>query len=311
PGGGRRARDAVRCPAGDEILSGHQRPPSAEKNRADHGRHAAQPRWQLAAGAGTDAPGIDLVCLGGGRRRSAGGVDAPLDRPYTPAACRHESARCAVARRQPLWRGCLGPAAPARLGAVFRLPGHSALLPGAVAGRRCVPAPGDVCAGGSLVAAGTDRHAGAVAGATGPYRGRSGGLLMAVVWRAGRDGVEYEVRRQGRTMRLYANGVQHSEFHPQRLVTGSVWDLLWLPVLLGEPDHLRRVLVLGLGGGSLIPPLRRLVDPLAMVAVELDPLHLEVAEQQFGVGEFGVETVCADAVEWVNAYDGPSFDLVV
>ncbi len=134
---------------------------------------------------------------------------------------------------------------------------------------------------------------------------------MAVVWRAGRDGVEYEVRRQGRTMRLYANGVQHSEFHPQRLVTGSVWDLLWLPVLLGEPDHLRRVLVLGLGGGSLIPPLRRLVDPLAMVAVELDPLHLEVAEQQFGVGEFGVETVCADAVEWVNAYDGPPFDLVV
>ena len=31
---------------------------------------------------------------------------------------------------------------------------------------------------------------------------------------------------------LFANGVQHSEFHPKRLVTGSVWDLLWLPALL-------------------------------------------------------------------------------
>ncbi|MCH8544510.1 MAG: class I SAM-dependent methyltransferase [Alcanivorax sp.] len=134
---------------------------------------------------------------------------------------------------------------------------------------------------------------------------------MAVVWRAGRDGVEYEVRRHGRTLRLYANGVQHSEFHPTRLVTGSVWDLLWLPALLTTPESLRRVLVLGLGGGSLIPPLRKLVDPDLMVAVELDPLHLEVAETQFGVRAFGVETFCADAVKWAAAYQGPKFDLVI
>lgn len=134
---------------------------------------------------------------------------------------------------------------------------------------------------------------------------------MAVVWSAGRNGVVYEVRQQGLTRRLYANGVQHSEFHPHRLVTGSVWDLLWLPALLSEPGTLQRVLVLGLGGGSLIPPLRQLVNPAEIVAVELDPLHLEVAEEQFGIGEFGVETVCADAVEWVSEYDGPPFDLVI
>lgn len=53
---------------------------------------------------------------------------------------------------------------------------------------------------------------------------------MAVVWRAERDDVQYEVRSHGKTLRLYANGVQHSEYHPDRLFTGSVWDLLWLPV---------------------------------------------------------------------------------
>ena len=71
---------------------------------------------------------------------------------------------------------------------------------------------------------------------------------MALIWKTDLQGVHYEVRRAGRTLRLYANGVQHSEFHPKRLLTGSVWDLLWLPALLHEPSRFRRVLVLGLGG---------------------------------------------------------------
>ena len=73
---------------------------------------------------------------------------------------------------------------------------------------------------------------------------------MAVVWQRQEDGVLYQVHRRGDRMRLFANGVQHSEFHPKRLVTGSVWDLLWLPALLSEPQRFRRVLILGLGGGT-------------------------------------------------------------
>ena len=57
---------------------------------------------------------------------------------------------------------------------------------------------------------------------------------MALIWKTELQGGHYEGRRAGRTLRLYANGVQHSEFHPKRLVTGSVWDLLWLPALLSE-----------------------------------------------------------------------------
>lgn len=82
---------------------------------------------------------------------------------------------------------------------------------------------------------------------------------MAVVWEQEQDGVLYQVRNHGASLRLYANGIQHSEFHPERLVTGSVWDLLWLPALLQPPESVRRVLVLGLGGGSLIPPLLSLI----------------------------------------------------
>lgn len=134
---------------------------------------------------------------------------------------------------------------------------------------------------------------------------------MALIWQQWHDGVHYQVRRQGSTCRLFANGVQHSEFHPRRLVTGSVWDLLWLPVLFQPPQHCRRVLVLGLGGGSLVPPLRHLADPDLLLGVEKDALHLEVAERFFRVSDFGVETVRADARDFVADWDGPPFDLVI
>ena len=134
---------------------------------------------------------------------------------------------------------------------------------------------------------------------------------MALIWKTELQGVHYEVRRAGRTLRLYANGVQHSEFHPKRLLTGSVWDLLWLPALLHEPSRFRRVLVLGLGGGSLIPPIRQLLNPDTLVAVELDPAHLQVAREVFGMEAFGVETHEGDAQAWLRAYRGEPFDLII
>ncbi|MGB2337807.1 MAG: hypothetical protein ACPH5V_10860, partial [Alcanivorax sp.] len=118
---------------------------------------------------------------------------------------------------------------------------------------------------------------------------------MALIWETEQDEVRYEVRRAGQTLRLFANGVQHSEFHPKRLLTGSVWDLLWLPALLHEPARFRRVLVLGLGGGSLIPPIRKLLNPDVLMAVELDGVHLQVAREVFGIDAFGVETWQGDA----------------
>lgn len=134
---------------------------------------------------------------------------------------------------------------------------------------------------------------------------------MRELWRRERDGVLYQLRRRGRTLSLFANGVQHSEFHPDRWVTGSVWDLLWLPALFHEPEQYRRILVLGLGGGSLVPPLAGLVQPDTFVGVDNDPAHLEIAEQFFRVGDFGVDTELANARDWVRDWQGEPFDLVI
>jgi spermidine synthase len=134
---------------------------------------------------------------------------------------------------------------------------------------------------------------------------------MAVIWRAERDEVQYEVRSQGKTLRLFANGVQHSEYHPDRLFTGSVWDLLWLPVFFADPTRIRRVLILGLGGGSVVAPLMRFAAPETIVAVDMDPLHLQVAREYFGIERAGVECHCMNATEFVANYRGEPFDLVI
>lgn len=134
---------------------------------------------------------------------------------------------------------------------------------------------------------------------------------MAIIWQQEHDGVRYEVRRHGKRLRLLANGVQHSEYHPDKLFTGSVWDLLWLPVFLVEPSRIKRVLVLGLGGGSVVAPLLRFTATEQLVAVDLDPVHVQVAREFFSVERPGVSCHCMDAREFVAQYQGEPFDLVI
>lgn len=134
---------------------------------------------------------------------------------------------------------------------------------------------------------------------------------MAVIWQARQQNVHYVLHRRGERLQLFANGVQHSEWHPRKLFTGSVWDLLWLPVFFAEPQRIQRVLILGLGAGTVIAPLRHFCQPLEIVAVDSDPLHLQVAEQFFQVAGADISCHCADAVAFVRDYQGAPFDLLI
>ncbi|TCK18764.1 spermine/spermidine synthase [Thiogranum longum] len=134
---------------------------------------------------------------------------------------------------------------------------------------------------------------------------------MSLVWQKQADGVDYQVRSAGRTLRLYTNGVFHSQYNPTRPVTGSVWDLLLAPAFFYQPGELQRILVLGVGGGAVIQNLRRFVHPQQIVGVELNPVHLSVAERYFGVQGDDVQLVEADAIEWVRQYQGPAFDMII
>lgn len=134
---------------------------------------------------------------------------------------------------------------------------------------------------------------------------------MAVIWEHQAGDKRYEVRSAGRARRLYTNGVFHSQFNPAQPVSGGVWDLLFLPALFQAPEQVRRVLVLGVGGGAVIRQLQHFIAPQAIVGVDLDPHHLAVARRYFGVEGNGIALHQADAVEWVADCCDEPFDLVI
>ncbi len=134
---------------------------------------------------------------------------------------------------------------------------------------------------------------------------------MAVIWQKYIDGRKYQVRKAGNTRRLYTNGVCHSEYNPDKLVSGSVWDLLVLPALFYSPGKIKRVLMLGVGGGAAILQLHHLLEPDSITGVELNPVHLDIARRFFNVDAAAVELHEADAHDWLQHYQGEAFDMIV
>lgn len=136
--------------------------------------------------------------------------------------------------------------------------------------------------------------------------------LMAVLWRKQVDNKSYEVRNAGQTLRLYTDGVLHSEYNPNRAVTGSVWDLLFLPAFFYPPGCVRNVLVLGVGGGTVIQYMLKYIRPQRITGVDLDRVHLHVAKRYFGLDDDrNVDLHAADARRWLREYRGEKFDLIV
>jgi spermidine synthase len=108
----------------------------------------------------------------------------------------------------------------------------------------------------------------------------------------------YEVRSAGRTVRLYTNRAFHSQWHPEHLFTGAVWDLLVLPVLYSSTAP-RSVLLLGVGGGAVIHAINRLFPEIPIDGVELDPIHLRIARQFFNINYKNTRLIADDAVNYI------------
>ncbi len=134
---------------------------------------------------------------------------------------------------------------------------------------------------------------------------------MAILWQKIINNTNYEVRSAGQTRRLYTDGVFHSQFNPKRAITGGVWDLLMLPALFLPQQSIQRVLVLGVGGGAVIHQLHRYVKAEEIIGVELNPVHIKIAKQHFGITTKMAKLIQADAIKWLEDYSGPPFDLII
>ncbi|MBA3581744.1 MAG: methyltransferase domain-containing protein [Gammaproteobacteria bacterium] len=134
---------------------------------------------------------------------------------------------------------------------------------------------------------------------------------MAIVWTKTQQHNHYEVRAAGKSRRLYRNGVLHTAYHPDNIITSSIWDLLFLPALLYPTHQLQRVLLLGVGGGAVIHLLNHYRTPKEIVGVEIDAIHLNAAKRFFNLRYKNLTLHHADAIEWVKHYKGEKFDLII
>ncbi|MFT4900981.1 MAG: spermidine synthase [Lentimonas sp.] len=134
---------------------------------------------------------------------------------------------------------------------------------------------------------------------------------MAILWSQTIDTNHYEVRTAGATLRLYRNGVNHSQWNPNRPLSGCIWDLIVLPALYRPEGSIQDALILGFGAGTVAAQMRVLLAPQRIVGLELDPIHLSIADGFFDCTE-GCELIAADAVEWVHeSNEQGSYDYIL
>jgi spermidine synthase len=133
---------------------------------------------------------------------------------------------------------------------------------------------------------------------------------MAILWQETRDGTLYQVRSAGKTLRLYTDNVLHSQYNPDKKLTGSVWDLLFLPALAKKTEKPLRVLVLGVGGGAVIHMLNEFLACEKIIGIELNPTHIEIAKNFFSLSSENIELIEADAICWVEN-SKEKFDIII
>lgn len=134
---------------------------------------------------------------------------------------------------------------------------------------------------------------------------------MAILWQKQANGVSHEVRSAGNSVRLYTDGVFHSQYNPAHPVGGHFWDLLLLPAFFIKPDTISRVLVLGAGGGAVMQQLNHFLSADIIMGIDNNPNHLYAARHYFGIRQKPFRLYRADALAWVQTYRGESFDLVI
>ena len=103
---------------------------------------------------------------------------------------------------------------------------------------------------------------------------------MAVIFTKQQGPDHYEVRSAGSSVRLYSNGVLHSQYNSLHPISGAIWDLLVLPgFFLKHPP--RNILVLGLGGGTVIHLIRHFFPDSHITCVEKEAMHIQIAKRFF------------------------------
>jgi len=109
-----------------------------------------------------------------------------------------------------------------------------------------------------------------------------------------------QVRESRFGRELWVDGTLASFYRPPAVSTGSVWDAIAAGVLALSPERRRRILVLGLGAGSVARLVRALAPGARIVGVEFDREIVRVSRKYFDLDALDLEVVVGDARSYLQ-----------
>lgn len=118
-----------------------------------------------------------------------------------------------------------------------------------------------------------------------------------------------EVAERDGWIDLDVEGATFASYHPEQRFTGYSWDALTAACLLKARTP-QSVLLLGLGGGTVVRQLRFLLPHVEIVAVELDALLIELARDHMGITDADTAIVHDDAFKYVRK-TRRRFDVII
>lgn len=114
---------------------------------------------------------------------------------------------------------------------------------------------------------------------------------------------------RGKIVRLVSRRGTYSIYSPSQLFTGFSWDCLSLAGKLLRHDP-ERILLLGMGGGTVVRQCRHLYKRARIDGVEIDPEVIQAARLHFHLPKTNVRVICQDAAEFIRRAAG-RYDLVL
>jgi spermidine synthase len=118
------------------------------------------------------------------------------------------------------------------------------------------------------------------------------------VWEDGRGRIDFNVI-----------GATHATWHPTELMTGHAWDALTAATLL-HPGKIEKVLMLGLGGGTVLKQLRYFLPDADFTAIEIDGEMIRLARKYMELDQLNVTVLHEDAFEFLQK-SSEKYDVII
>lgn len=104
-----------------------------------------------------------------------------------------------------------------------------------------------------------------------------------------------------------------SFYRPGEVATYCVWDAIAAPILWLPPSRRRKILILGLGGGSIARLARALAPKAEIKGIELDAEVVRLARKHLELDALDLDVEVTDALGWLEAHakDPTRYDVIL